>query len=401
MGRELSSLTHFDDWRVPNLAVLLAHPMYGAVQRGCGSVAVLLEAHVERLHGVRTQRQVIDGEPAVHAVTTPAAPVPDEAACGRVDAAGVWVVTDLQRVDRIHRAEPTVPPLPGLGRADADRDRAGRAPDREGGVGAGVEPGPTPADRVSRIAPHVDVVYAGWGLARGGLPEASGDRIHGPGRARRIIGAPMDGAVQRGGGSLAVLLEGQIDRGQRGVGVAHAVDDKGSRQLDTAVLAEPAQLSLVGIVTEHESRGAGVEARFEPCPAARDREDAGPRFVSPDVDGEGVDARADQDNGIRQAVLVGFALADEVFGVASEADGDGRCVGCGGVAAREHDRTDGDEQEPAHAGASAWRRRSWESYTVGERSCAPQFNQLAGSGKTRAPEGFASFRTREVAEPAL
>src|SRR6266516_3760448 len=91
MGRELSSLTHFDNWRVPNLAVLLAHPMYGAVQRGCGSVAVLLEAHVERLHGVRTQRQVIDGEPALHAVTTqtPAASTRPKAASAGPAAAGV------------------------------------------------------------------------------------------------------------------------------------------------------------------------------------------------------------------------------------------------------------------------------------------------------------------------
>src|SRR6266446_2077085 len=262
--------------------------MYGAVQRGCDSVAVLLEAHVQRLYGVRAQRQVIDGEPTAHTVTAPAAAGPAEAAFGRVDTAGVGVVTDLQRSDRIHRAEPTVPPLPGSGRADADRDPAGGAPDREGGVGGGVEPGPARADRVSRIAPHVDVVYAGGGFARGGLPEAGGDRIQGPGWARRIIGAPMDGAVERGGSSLAVLLEGQIDRGQRGVGVAHAADDKVSRQLDTAVLAEPAQLGLGGIVTEHESRGASVEARFEPCPAVRDREDAGPCFVTADIDGEGV-----------------------------------------------------------------------------------------------------------------
>src|SRR5438094_1555143 len=48
------------------------------------------------------------------------------------------------------------------------------------------------------------------------------------------------------------------------------------------------------------------------------------------------------------------------------------------------------------AGASACRSlrlaTAFESYTVGKRSCAPQFNQLAGSGKTRAPEGLRSRR---------
>src|SRR6185295_1703655 len=60
---------------------------------------------------------------------------------------------------------------------------------------------------------------------------------------------PVDLSVQRGRGAFAVLLEAQVDRGERGSGPGDVVDDEpAGERVAAAAVSEPVETAECGIV---------------------------------------------------------------------------------------------------------------------------------------------------------
>src|SRR4051812_33101539 len=95
------------------------------------------------------------------------------------------------------------------------------------------------------------------------LPEVRGWGRHRTGRRNRVARIPMDLAVKRGNPVLAMLLEAQVEGGDRVAGVADVIDDDPAVEhvatVRTSAPIEPAAARVV----ERPAQQISVVARLE------------------------------------------------------------------------------------------------------------------------------------------
>src|SRR6266480_4797790 len=139
-------------------------------------------------------------------------------------------------------------------------------------------------------------------------------------RAHRleISGPPVNRAVQRGGATLAMLLEAHVDGGQIAAGVRDAIDGEPTREsIAPAPFSGPIEATLRRVV-EQVALEVGVIPGLELRERARDLEVPGPRLVSADADAEVACACRHVNDGVRLRVVVGLPATDVIAGVALE-----------------------------------------------------------------------------------
>ena len=172
------------------------------------------------------------------------------------------------------------------------------------------------ADVVADIALQVNIVAASRRRTRCRLPESGRRRVDRPRRCRGVGRCPVDCTVQGGGATLAVLLEAQVDGGERAADVRDAVDDEPPLQgIAAAPVAIPIKTAKHRIV-ERVALQARVVTRLELSELAHGLEITCPLLVSIDSYRQVTCVGSDRKGRGRLSVRIRLSLADVVARIA-------------------------------------------------------------------------------------